>query len=489
MKETESDQIKQRKEKIKELREIGYDPFSNNFNPDTTSAALIEMYGELSSDDLSSLDDTFSIAGRVISKRDFGKSLFFHIKDFEGNMQGYIQKNKVGEEKLDFFQRYVDIGDIIGFSGKLFRTRTGELTINVDDFEILTKSLRPLPEKWHGLQDTEMRYRQRYLDLISNPEVREIFSRRSKTIKSMREYLDKRGFVEVETPILHSIAGGAAAKPFITHHNALDRDLFLRIAPELYLKRLVVGGMERIYEIGRTFRNEGVSTRHNPEFTMIELYKTYSNYKDLMNLLEDMICSIVNEINGELRVNFGGKVIDFSKPWKRLNIIDSLKEMYGDKIVDDEKFLFATADSYGIDHYDIWGKAVVELFESVIGKELVDPVFVYGFPLDVSPLARKNEQDPKITDRFELFINGWEIANAFSELNDPVDQKQRFKDQMQQKEKGEEEYHQMDNDFIKALEYGMPPTAGAGIGIDRLVMILTNSQSIREVIFFPHLRS
>lgn len=489
MKEIETDQVEQRKEKIRELREMGYDPFSNEFKPDSTASELYEKYDRLNKEELEGIDDIFKLSGRVVAKRDFGKSLFFHIKDRSGKIQGYVQSNRIGKEETKFFQKFVDIGDIVGLTGTLFKTKTGELTLSVDKYVLLTKSIRPLPEKWHGLQDTETRYRQRYLDLIANPEVKEKFEKRSRTIKLMRKFLDERDYTEVETPILHAIAGGAAAKPFVTYHNALDRNLFLRIAPELYLKRLVIGGLEKIYEIGRTFRNEGVSTKHNPEFTMIELYQAYSDYWDLMDLLEEMICKIVEDINSDLQVQFGDKTINFARPWKRLKITESLSEKFGMKILEDDKYLFDTADNYGVEHFNIRGKAITELFEATVGEDLTDPTFVYGFPLDVSPLARKNNNEPDLTDRFELFINGWEIANAFSELNDPVDQKNRFLEQIKQKEMGEEEYHHMDEDFIRALEQGMPPTAGAGIGIDRLVMLLTNSQSIREVIFFPHLRT
>lgn len=488
MKNTETDQIVLRKEKITDLRNIGVDPFSNEFRPDSVSSELIEAYDPMSPEELEDIDRKFSLAGRVIAKRDFGKSIFFHIQDSSGKIQGYIHKNRIGEEKLKFFHRFIDIGDIIGITGSLFKTRTGELTVSTEEFNILTKSIRPLPEKWHGLQDTETRYRQRYLDLISNEKVRNIFFARSAVIKHIREYLDNKGFTEVETPILHSVAGGAAAKPFVTHHNALGMNLFLRIAPELYLKRLVVGGFEKIYEIGRTFRNEGVSTRHNPEFTMIELYQAYSDYSDLMNLIEDMVASAVRMLHRNTVISFGERQIDFSTPWQRMDIVGSLCERFQTDIFKDEKVLFETADSYNIDHNGIKGKALVELFELTIGKDIVNPTFVFGFPLDISPLARKNKDNPELTDRFELFINGWEIANAFSELNDPVDQKERFADQIRQKEMGEEEHHHMDEDFVKALEYGMPPTAGAGIGLDRLIMLLTNCQSIREVIFFPHLR-
>ncbi len=484
----ENDQFELRKSKLKELVEKGVNPYDNNFTPENISSEIFSKYANFSRDELEGANDTVSLAGRIISKRDFGKSAFFHITDRSGKIQCFIQKSKVSDETFNTFKKLVDIGDFVGIVGDVFKTKTEELSINIKSLSIITKTLRPLPEKWHGVQDVEIRYRQRYLDLISNENTKEIFLKRSKIIKLIREFLDNKDFIEVETPILHSIAGGAAAKPFITHHNALDMDLYLRIAPELYLKRLVVGGLERVYEMGRTFRNEGVSTKHNPEFTMVEFYQAYATYEDLMDLIEELICYVTEKIVGSLKFEYDGNQLDFSRPWKRLNIYESLKESFGSGILEDDKLLFQRADSIGIQHHNIRGKAIIEIFESLIGDKLVNPTFVYGFPLDISPLARKNDDDPDITDRFELFIYGREIANAFSELNDPIDQKDRFLKQLDLKEKGDDEYHQMDNDYVTALEYGMPPTAGAGIGIDRLVMLLTNALSIREVIFFPHLK-
>jgi len=484
----ENEQFEQRKEKLEELRALGVNPFSNNFKPTHLASAVLSEYGELSAEELEKIDDDFSLAGRVVALRDFGKSLFLHIADRTGRIQGYVKADIVGKDELKFFKKYVDLGDFIGLTGNLFKTRTGALTINVKSFEFLTKSLHPLPEKWHGLKDVEARYRQRYLDLISNPDVKEIFLTRSRIIKLIRRFLDDRDFVEVETPILHPIAGGAAAKPFETHHNSLDMDLVLRIAPELYLKRLVVGGIERVYEIGRTFRNEGVSTQHNPEFTMIELYQAYATYEDLMDLIEEMLTSLAMEIKGATVFDYGDMKIDMTRPWKRIGIIETLEERLGEEVLSDNEKLFQKAETLGVDHKGMRGKALVEIFECLMEQELISPTFVYGFPLEVSPLARKNEEDPELTDRFELYIFGREIANAFSELNDPIDQKERFRKQVDLKLRGEEEVHEMDEDFVTALEHGMPPTAGAGIGIDRLVMLFTNSPSIREVIFFPHLR-
>ena len=484
----ENELIELRKRKVEELRKIGINPYSNDFKPDNDAEKLLSSYGKLTGEELKKETKEFSLAGRVVALRDFGRSLFFHMLDRTGRIQGYVRRDIVGEENLKFFKKYIDIGDFIGIKGSLFKTKTGELTINVSEFKLVTKTLCPLPEKWHGLRDVEIRYRQRYLDLISNHEVKQIFIRRSEIIKAIRDFLDKRDFIEVETPILHPIAGGAAAQPFVTYHNTLDMNLYLRIAPELYLKRLLVGGIERVYEIGRTFRNEGVSTQHNPEFTMLELYQAYATYDDFMLLIEELVCSVAENVFNKLQFNYQDLNIDMTPPWKRINIVESLKAAHGDEIFQNDEILFSKAQSLGIDHKGIRGKAVIELFEHTIGKDIADPAFVFGFPIDVSPLARRNDSNPDITDRFELFIAGREIANAFSELNDPVDQRQRFIDQLEIKARGEDEYHAMDEDYISALEHGMPPAAGAGIGVDRLVMLLTNSPSIREVIFFPHLR-
>ncbi len=484
----EDKQFELRKSKLEELRALGIDPYANGFTPEHAAGDLLSLHASKSPEELEQMEGLFSLAGRIVSKRDFGKSAFFHLSDRTGRIQGFIQKNSIDEKTFMLFRKLLDVGDFAGVRGELFKTRTGELTVRVRELFFLTKALRPLPEKWHGLQDVETRYRQRYLDLIANQRTKEIFKTRSKVINLIRRFLDERDFLEVETPVLHPIAGGATAKPFITHHNALDMDLYLRIAPELYLKRLVVGGLDRVYELGRTFRNEGVSTKHNPEFTMIEFYQAYATYEDLMNLIEELVCYVAENTVGDTLVEYEDKKIDFKRPWKRINIYEALREKFGSEITEDDQFLFARADSMGINHNGIKGKALTEIFETLFEDNLLNPTFVYGFPLDVSPLARKNDDDPEVVDRFELYIYGREIANAFSELNDPIDQKKRFTDQAEMKKKGEDEYHEMDNDYVSALEYGMPPTAGAGIGIDRLVMLLTNSSSIREVIFFPHLR-
>lgn len=484
----ENDLFEQRKRKMEELREQGVEPFSNDFKPAHLSADLHDSYDALSNDELAELNEEFSLAGRVVALRDFGKSAFFHIADRGGKIQGYIKRDVVGEEKFKFFKGYIDIGDFIGITGALFKTKTGELTLRIESVKLLTKALRPLPEKWHGLKDVEIRYRQRYLDLISNPGVREIFLRRARVIKLMRGFLDDRGFMEVETPVLQPIPGGAAAKPFVTHHNALDMELYMRIAPELYLKRLLVGGFERVYEIGRNFRNEGISTQHNPEFTMVELYQAYATYEDLMELIEEMFCHIVETLDGKMELEYQGSRVNFARPWRRMNIIQELESALGAEVYRDDSKLFEKAHSMGVSHNGIRGKALEGLFERLIGDSLTDPTFVYGFPLDISPLARKSAGDPSVTDRFELYIAGRELANAFSELNDPIDQETRFRAQLVMKAKGEEETHPMDSDFITALEHGMPPAAGAGIGIDRLVMLVTNSPSIREVLLFPHLK-
>lgn len=484
----ESDEYGLRKEKAARLRDGGTDPYSNGFKPSRSIAETVSRAEGKTDEEIAAVP-RFLSAGRVMSKRSFGRALFFDIADSSAKIQCYANKKETPERVFDTAGGYMDTGDFVGVEGTLFRTKTGELTIKTENLTILTKTLRPLPEKWHGLQQVETRFRKRYLDLIANPEVGKVFRLRSACISFIRRFLDERGFLEVETPVLHPVAGGAAARPFITRHNALGADLFLRIAPELYLKRLVIGGMERVYEVGRVFRNEGVSTRHNPEFTMIEFYQAYADYEDMMNLVEEMVSSFAAGAAGSAGVRFDGGEIDFSTPWKRISMYDSLKEKYGEKIFSDDSFLFRKAESLGVGHGGVRGKALCGIFEETVASGIRDPAFVFGFPLEVSPLARASDANPDVADRFELYVNGWEIANAFSELNDPEEQRKRFAAQAELKKKGDEESHETDEDFLAALEHGMPPTAGAGIGIDRLVMVLSGTSSIREVLLFPHMRT
>jgi len=419
--------------------------------------------------------------------RSFGKASFIHFQDGTGKLQAFFEKAKVGQEAYALFKK-LDVGDIIGLWGTPVKTRTGEISLYVQGFELLTKSFRPLPEKWHGLKDVETRYRQRYVDLTMSPEVKETFLMRSKIISAMRSYMDARGFIEVETPMMQSIAGGATAKPFVTHHNAFDMELFLRIAPELYLKRLIVGGFERVYEINRNFRNEGISTRHNPEFTMMEFYMAYADYTDLMTFTEEMVASIAQQVLGKTTITYQGQVVDLSPPWQRFTLKEATVEIGGVRpdVMEDRNLATAYCKELGIEIEgdESLGELQLILFEETTEDKLTGPVFITSYPTDVSPLSRMNNDDPSIVDRFELFITGREIANAFSELNDPFDQKERFVEQIKKKEGPSE----LDEDYVRALEYGMPPTAGEGIGIDRLIMLLTDSPSIRDVILFPLLR-
>ncbi|CAN2041540.1 lysine--tRNA ligase/Ap4A synthetase/Ap3A synthetase [Candidatus Magnetomoraceae bacterium gMMP-15] len=489
MKQT-TDLISQRREKMAALREEGINLFPNDFKVSHTIQDIKEII-ESQSETISEQKPVFVAAGRMVAVNSFGKSAFIRFKDRSGKMQAYIRKNQVGSDSYALFKK-MDIGDFIGLKGEVFQTKTGEWTLLADEIRLLSKSLRPLPEKFHGLKDPEKRYRQRYLDLIMNEDVKEIFIKRSKIIQEMRAFLIKKDFLEVETPMMQPVAGGAEATPFKTHHNALGMDLFLRIAPELYLKRLVVGGYERVFEINRNFRNEGISTRHNPEFTMIEFYQAYADYKDLMDMTEEMFRFIAEKVLGTASITYQGESIDFSGPWQRITLEDSLTKIGGiDKNLLNNKedlLKFAWEKGIPVTKDRNRGKIITKIFDILVEPLLIQPTFITGYPIEVSPLSRKNDQNPDITDRFELFVGGREIANGFSELNDPEDQKERFLQQVEDRIAGEEETHPMDEDYIEALEYGLPPTAGEGIGIDRLVMLFTDSPSIREVILFPHMR-
>jgi len=487
-----SDQMQVRRDKLEDHYKDGIDPFGEKFVRTHNAKELVELYDEFDKEELAEKLIETTVAGRMMTKRGKGKVGFAHIQDASGQIQLYVRKDEIGEEAYELYKT-LDIGDILGVSGVMFKTNTGELSIQVKEFTLLAKSLRPLPDKYHGLQDIEMRYRQRYLDLITNQESRETFYLRSRIIQSMRNYLNKEGFLEVETPMLHTIPGGATARPFQTHHNALDMELYIRIAIELHLKRLIVGGMEKVYEIGRVFRNEGTSTRHNPEFTMIELYEAYADYNDIMELTEDMVAHIANEVLGTTTVIYGDEEIDLAPRWKRLHMVDAIKEETGidfwKDISDEDARKLAQDHNVKITKEMGYGHVVNEFFEQKVEETLIQPTFIYGHPVAVSPLAKKNKQDGRFTDRFELFIVKREHANAFSELNDPIDQRKRFETQVEEREAGNEEAHQMDTDFLEALEYGMPPTGGLGIGIDRLVMLLTNATSIRDVLLFPQMKS
>ncbi|WP_338063053.1 lysine--tRNA ligase [Wenzhouxiangella limi] len=489
--------IAERRAKLNDLRAAGA-AYPNDWQPDTEAAALLFRFADedtWSQEALERLDETFRLAGRIMSRRIMGKASFVHIQDGSGEkIQLYLRRDDLPEGVYQAFKQW-DIGDLVGVSGRMMRTRTGELSVHADDLCLLTKSLRPLPEKWHGLTDQETRYRQRYVDLIVNPQVRETFVRRSRIVRAIRDFLDQRGFLEVETPMMHHIPGGATARPFITHHNALDLDLYLRVAPELHLKRLVVGGLDKVYEINRNFRNEGVSTRHNPEFTMLEFYWAYADYNQLIRLTEDMLQEIVTLMPGlkDGRVEYQGEEIDFGGTFRRLSVAEAVAEHYPDLAEADMRDvgqLRAACDKDGI-HVEPawgWGRLLMELFEHRVEDQLIQPTFVTGYPIEVSPLSRRNDDDPELADRFELFVAGREIANGFSELNDPEDQAERFQAQVAARDAGDKEAMHFDHDYIRALEYGMPPAAGEGIGIDRLVMLLTDSPSIRDVLLFPYLR-
>ena len=486
-----NDQLLVRREKLHNLREQGIDPFGKRFERTNSTTDLVSLYGEFSKEELEEKEITVSIAGRIMTKRGKGKAGFAHIQDLHGQVQIYVRKDTVGDEEYELFTT-ADLGDLVGIEGKVFKTNVGELSVKATGFTLLTKSLRPLPDKYHGLKDVEQRYRQRYLDLITSMESRETFVTRSKIIREMRRYLDDNGYLEVETPMMHAIAGGASARPFTTHHNALDMELYMRIAIELHLKRLIVGGLEKVYEIGRVFRNEGVSTRHNPEFTMIELYEAYADYKDIMKLTEDMVAHIAKKVLGTTTIQYGDYEINLEPEWTRLHMVDAIKQYSGADFwnpmsVEEAREL---AKEHNVEIKDTMevGHIINEFFEQKVEDKLIQPTFIYGHPVEISPLAKKNDEDPRFTDRFELFIVAREHANAFTELNDPIDQKERFEAQLKEREQGNDEAHMMDDDYIEALEYGMPPTGGLGIGIDRLVMLLTNAPSIRDVLLFPAMR-
>ena len=489
--EETGEQIEVRRQKLARLREAGHKIYPNDFRPTHTTAEVVSKFNECSEEDLPSVARDIVLAGRIMGIRKFGKASFFHLQDRRGRLQIYARKDRLGDDGYALFQSF-DVGDIVGVSGHLFRTKTKELTLEAESVRLLTKCLRPLPEKWHGLADVEARYRQRYVDLMVNPEVRDVFQRRSQIVRLVRKFFEERDFLEVETPMMQAIPGGAAARPFTTHHNALDLELFLRIAPELFLKRLVVGGIERVFELNRNFRNEGISVRHNPEFTMLEFYQAYATFEDLMRLTEELFVSLANEVAGTLQVPYGEHVIDLKPPWRRMTIADAIAT-HGS--VDTREITalsglqsFAKSQGLQVNNDTPYGTLLVEVFEEVAESKIIQPTFIAGYPIEVSPLARKNDNNPALVDRFELFIAGRELANAFSELNDPADQRQRFVEQTKARAAGDDTANPIDEDYLRALEYGMPPAAGEGIGIDRLVMFFTNSASIRDVILFPLLR-
>lgn len=478
-----NDQMQARLAKKKELDEAGIDPFGRSFEVTHRATDIIDNFDQLEGQHV-------RVAGRIMALRGHGKVGFLDLQDISGRIQLYVKADLVGERDY-FVYQHLDLGDVIGVSGEIFRTKRGEISVKVEELTLLAKALRPLPDKWHGLQDVEIRYRHRYLDLVVNPKVKDTFIARTKIISSIRNFLSSRGFLEVETPVLHSIAGGANARPFITHHNALDMDLYLRIAPELYLKRLIVGGLERVFELGKNFRNEGISTKHNPEYTMVEVYQAYADYHEMMSLTEELISYVAQTVKGSTKFEFQGQLIDVTPPWPRLPMLDAIEQYAG---VD----LSGDLTTVQIEEYrkqlklgdEVRTKAqlINEAFDRYVEPRLIEPVFIVDYPVEISPLAKRKADDPTMTDRFEPYIVGWEIANGFSELNDPLDQRQRFLQQMEQRQAGDDEAHMMDEDYVVALEHGMPPTAGLGIGIDRLVMLLTDSPSIRDVLFFPLMR-
>ncbi|MBI5417163.1 lysine--tRNA ligase [Candidatus Poribacteria bacterium] len=478
-----NDLIAQRIQKSKVLREKNINPYVNKYNISHKTAQIVEMFSSIKEGEESK--DEISAAGRIMALRKHGKSCFAHIEDNTGKVQIYIKQDKIGKENFEIFDSTVDIGDFIGVKGTVFKTKTGELTVYVNSVTLLTKSLHPLPEKWHGLKDKEIRYRQRYVDLIVNPEIRQTFITRSKIVQQIRKFLDERNFLEVETPMMQPIPGGAKARPFVTHHNALDIDVYLRIAPELYLKRLIVGGMERVYEINRNFRNEGLSIIHNPEFTMLELYQAYADYNDLMDMTEELFAMLAQNIFGKLSFDYQGQTLDFTPPWQRLTMDEAIKKYTGEDPLS-QNLIDKVKEEIGKETRPSYIKNII--FEELVEEQLIQPTFIIDYPVEICPLTKTKESNSEIAERFELFIGARELANAYTELNDPIEQKKRFEKQVEERKTGDLEAQMMDEDFIRALEYGMPPTGGLGIGIDRLVMLLTNSSSIRDVIFFPQMR-
>jgi lysyl-tRNA synthetase class 2 len=487
----ENQTLAQRREKAQSLADLGVNIYSNGFKPANSVKELLPKGDSLAAQETDPDGENYSIAGRIMTMRKFGKAAFCTLADQSGRIQIYVKKDILGEDIFETFKKW-DIGDIVGVEGTLFKTKVGELSVQARTITMISKSLRPLPDKWHGLSDIETRYRQRYVDLIVTPESRETFKKRVEIIRLVREYLNSKGFMEVETPMMQPVPGGATAKPFKTYHNALSMDLYLRVAPEVYLKRLLVGGFEKVFEINRNFRNEGLSTRHNPEFTMLEFYQAFATFDDMIALTEEMISSVCQEVNGTMQISYQGTEVDLTPPWRKLTMDEALIEVAGldEEVLGNDERIIALAREKGIQLEEQAGpgKAKTELFELLVEDKLINPTFITSYPTEVSPLARRNEADPTVTDRFELFITGRELANAFSELNDPMDQLARFEKQIADRGDDDEIHPELDTDYIRALEYGMPSAAGEGIGIDRLVMLLTDAPSIRDVIFFPHLK-
>ena len=484
--EPDDELVAQRLRKLRELRERGIEPYPTCFRRSVPNLEAVADFDRLEG-------QTVSVAGRMVSRRIMGKASFCHILDGSAKIQLFLKEDLLGPEHYDAFKTLFDLGDFVGATGKLMKTRAGEVSVEVSELVLLAKSLRPMPEKWHGLTDVEKRYRQRYLDLMTNPQVREIFRVRSATVSAIRRFLEERGFIEIETPVLQPLYGGALAKPFKTFHNALDREFFMRIATELYLKRAIVGGFDKVFEVGRVFRNEGVDTTHNPEFTVMESYEAYANYLDVMNMVEDLVPWIAHTVLGQTTVTYAGNVVDLRPPWRRITLRDAIRQKTGVDVLAhpdrDDLFREVAHLNLPIGPTSSWGKIVDELLSTHVEHDLIQPTFIMDYPVELSPLAKRKPENPRLVERFEAYAGGMEIANAFSELNDAIDQRARFAEQIQARAAGDDEAHLLDEEFIEALEHGMPPTGGLGIGVDRLVMLLTDQQSIREVILFPHRRA